>query len=422
VVPLFVFDEEIVARFGAPNRIAFLLESLADLDTSLRARGSALVVRRGDVVAEAMRVATGADAREIFLTDDVSAYARARERRMRRAASAARIDFRTFPGVTVVPPGDLAPHGGGEHFKVFTPYWRRWLEAPRRSPAALPAVLPPPGVEPGRFPLLSDLVSGTPSRSLPAGGETEGRLRLERWLDEGLADYDERRDALSDGATSGLSPYLHFGCLSPLEVVERALASPGGAAFARQLCWRDFHHQLLAADPRLAHRDLRPRGHRWHDDPDGLAAWQAGLTGYPIVDAGMRQLGAEGTMPNRVRLVTASFLTKHLAIDWRLGAEHFARHLVDGDLANNALNWQWVAGTGADTRPNRLFNPIRQAHRLDPEGDYVRRWVPELESLEGGGVHEPWRAGLLVPPGYPPPIVEHEAAVDRFRAARAALA
>jgi deoxyribodipyrimidine photo-lyase len=419
VVPLFVFDEEIIARFGAPNRIAFLLESLADLDASLRDRGSALVVRRGDVVVEAMRVATEAAAKAIFVSDDVSDYARIREVRLRRAANVAGIELRTFPGVTVVPPGDVTPKGGGDHFKVFTPYWSRWREAPRRAVLEPPAALETPPVDTWRLPELPDLVGGTPARSLVPGGETEGRRRLDRWLDQGLADYDERRDELAAGATSGLSPYLHFGCLSPLEVVERALASPGGAAFARQLCWRDFHHQLLAAEPRAARRDLRPRADRWHDDPDGLTAWQAGMTGYPIVDAGMRQLEAEGTMPNRLRLVTASFLTKHLSIDWRLGAEHFARHLVDGDLANNALNWQWVAGTGADTRPNRVFNPIRQARRFDPAGDYVRRWVPELEELDGGAVHEPWRAGLLRPAAYPFPIVEHEEAVSRFRSARA---
>jgi deoxyribodipyrimidine photo-lyase len=270
----------------------------------------------------------------------------------------------------------------------------------------------------GRAPALLDLTGGRAAASrLPRGGESEGRRRLERWLQAGLEHYDERRDDLSVDGTSGLSPYLHLGCVSPLEVVERALPREGGEAFVRQLCWRDFHHQLLAGDPRTSTRDLRPRGDRWRDDPEGLAAWKAGRTGYPLVDAGMRQLSAEGTMHNRARLVTASFLAKHLYLDWRLGAAHFAEHLVDGDVASNTGNWQWVAGTGADTRPNRVFNPTRQARRFDSEGEYVRRWVPELAGLPGAAAHEPWL--LASPPtGYPPPMVAHEVAVRRFLAAR----
>ncbi len=206
--------------------------------------------------------------------------------------------------------------------------------------------------------------------------------------------------------------------MSPLEVVERALGRPGGEEFVRQLCWRDFHYQLIAARPELAHEDMRSRGDRWRDDDAALAAWQEGRTGYPLVDAGMRQLREEGFMHNRARLVTASFLTKHLYVDWRAGAEHYASLLVDADIPNNVGNWQWVAGTGADTRPNRVFNPIRQAERYDPSGEYVRRWVPELAERDSAALREPWTLGLLGVPGYPLPIVEHAEAVARFRAAR----
>jgi len=257
------------------------------------------------------------------------------------------------------------------------------------------------------------------SPGIPRGGEREARRTLDSWLADGIGAYGERRDDLAADATSRLSAHLHLGCVAPLEVVERAEAAPGGADFVRQLCWRDFNHQLLAARPDASVADLRPRGDRWRSDSAGLAAWAEGRTGYPLVDAGMRQLRAEGFMHNRARLVTASFLVKHMYVDWRLGAAHFESLLVDGDLANNRLNWQWVAGTGADTRPNRVFNPTRQAQRYDPNGEYVRRWVPELAHLEGASVHEPWRAGgLLAPTGYPPPIVEHEEAVRRFRRAR----
>jgi deoxyribodipyrimidine photo-lyase len=202
---------------------------------------------------------------------------------------------------------------------------------------------------------------------------------------------------------------------SPLEVVERAIGLPGGEAFARQLCWRDFHYQLFARVPSSRRPRLR---HDWRDDGDELDAWREGRTGYPLVDAGMRQLREEGFMHNRARLVTASFLTKHLYLDWRSGAAHFADFLVDGDLPNNVGNWQWVAGTGADTRPNRMFNPTRQAQRYDPSGAYVRRGVPELSGIADSGVHEPWRLGLMAPSEYPAPIVDHDDAVARFRTAR----
>ena len=424
VVPLFVFDEAILARTGSPNRIAFLRESLADLGRSLAARGGTLIIRRGDSVAETIRVAVESGACGIHLSEDVSAFAQARQGRLERVAEEQGIAVRAFPGVTIVPPEDVSPGDSDDPFRVFTPYWKRWRSAHRRSLApAPPSIRAVRTADPGHLPEPAELMRGSsPAHALPAGGESEGRLRLERWLRDGLADYGARRDDLASSGTSGLSPYLHFGCLSPLEVEERAASAPCGESFVRQLCWRDFHHQLLAAHPELSSRDLRPRGDQWRDDEDALAAWKAGQTGYPLVDAGMRQLLAEGTMHNRARLVTASFLTKHLYLDWRLGAAHFARHLVDGDVANNVGNWQWVAGTGADTRPNRVFNPTRQARRFDPEGVYVRRWVPELEGVDGPDVHEPWRLGLHGPRGYPDPIVEHDEAVRRFLAARGAAA
>ena len=419
IVPLFVLDEAVLAGFGAPNRVAFLLDSLADLRSSLALRGSDLVLRRGDAVEEAVRVAVESGARSIHVSEDVSAFAQAREERLRRAAGERRIDVRAFPGITIVPPGDLVPGGGAAAFRVFTPYWNRWRAAPRRAVLSAPESLPALGpLERGRLPELAELTRTGRTAHVALGGEARGRERLAAWLRAGLADYDARREDLAVGVTSGLSPYLHFGCVSPLEVAERSRAVLGSEQFLRQLCWRDFHHQLLAAEPAMSWSDHRSRDDRWRDDTDGLAAWKEGVTGYPLVDAGMRQLLAEGWMHNRARLVTASFLTKHLYVDWRLGAAHFAAHLVDGDVANNTGNWQWVAGTGADTRHNRVFNPTRQARRFDPEGAYVRRWVPELEGVEGELAHEPWRVAQAAPRGYPRPIVAHEEAVRRFLEAR----
>ena len=427
IVPLFVFDPAVLERFGVPNRVAFLLDALGDLRTSLAARGGALALRRGDVVEQTLAVAAEARANSVFLSDDVSAYARSRERRLRAACEEQRIELRPFPGVTVVPPGDLAP-AGSDHYRVFTPYWRQWRSEPRRDRARVPDRLPfSQGVAPGDLPALAELGLGAASLDLPQGGETEGRRRLARWLARGVLDYGRLHDDLASDATSRLSPYLHFGCFSPLEVVERALERDGldgngldgnGAEqFVRQLCWRDFYAQLLSANPGTPREDFTPRGRAWRDDEEALAAWQEGRTGYPVVDAGMRQLLREGFMHNRARLITASFLTKDLHVDWRLGAAHFFRLLVDGDLASNVGNWQWTAGTGVDPRQHRIFNPTLQAKRFDPSGDYVRRYVPELRGIEGGSVHEPWKLGLLRPSDYPEPIVDHLQAVKRYRAA-----
>jgi deoxyribodipyrimidine photo-lyase len=415
VVPLFVFDRAVLKRFGAPNRVAFLLDSLRDLAASLRERGGALFVREGDVVAEAMRVAAEAKAEAIFVSDDVSAYAQARELRLAEACEQHGIELHVMPGVTVIPPGAVAPDGG-DAYKVFTPYWRRWSETPRRALARTPRAVTVPGaLARGHLPALADLARGDVSPELPAGGESEGAKRVKAWLASGVGRYDERHDDLAADGTSRISAHLHFGCLSPLAVAERAREHAGAAPFVRQLCWRDFYAQLLGSRPDTPREDFRSRGDRWRDDEAGLTAWKEGRTGFPIIDAGMRQLAREGFMHNRARLLTASFLTKDLAIDWREGAAHFFGLLVDGDLANNVGNWQWVAGTGVDTRPNRVFNPITQAKRFDPEGEYVRRYVPELEGIEGGAVHEPWK--LERPPkDYPEPILDHREAVARLRA------
>ena len=391
VIPLFVLDDGILeSSFAAPNRVGFLLESLADLRERIP-----LVVRRGDVIAETAKLVEESGAGSVHLSADVSAYAQAREERLR---SELRAEVVSHPGVTVVPPGEVAPDGK-EHYEVFTAYWRAWRRVPAGESLAAPR-LEQHDVEPGELP---DLPGGR-SPELVRGGETEGRRRLERWASAGLAGY---KDGLHD--TSRLSSYLHFGCLSAREVAARCAAS---GSYVRQLCWRDFYAQLLAARPETATEDLRPRGDDWVEDAEALEAWKEGRTGFPLVDAGMRQLALEGWMHNRARLVTASFLTKDLGIDWRVGAQHFYDLLVDGDVAQNAGNWQWVAGTGTDSRPNRIFNPTLQAKKLLGAGDYIRRYVEELAAVED--VSEP---GLLAP-DYPAPIVDHAEAVTRFRQRR----
>jgi deoxyribodipyrimidine photo-lyase len=418
VVPLFVLDDVLLrGPCGAPNRLSFLLDCLRDLDGSLRERGGRLVLRRGDPVEEVLRVASESDAGAIHLSDDYSAYARRRHERLAAGCERAGSSLRTHPGVTVVEPGELVP-AGGDHYRVFTPYWRGWTERPRRRPHPASRQLSvPASVRGDRIPALSHLTDEAPSPDLRQGGEAAARKRLERWLRGGLADYEEGRDQLADDGTSHLSADLHFGCLSPTVVLDRVEGRSGAAAFIRQLCWRDFHHQVLAARPDLPRRDYRGRGDRWRRSKRLAEAWRRGRTGYPIVDAGMRQLAREGFMHNRARMIVASFLTKTMYLDWRFGAAHFERLLVDADLANNSGNWQWVAGTGNDTRPNRVLNPLRQAHRFDAEGEYVRRYVPELAAVDGAAVHEPWLLNATVRRGidYPEPVVDHEEGAVQFR-------
>ena len=359
IVPLFVIDDGLLSTFGAPNRLKFLFESLAALRENLRKRGAPLVIRRGETVAQTARIAHDVSAEAVFLSADVSAFAARRADRLRQL----RLDVRECPGTTVVPPGAF------KTYKIFTPYWRRWEREPKREVLGAPRRLRSPRVGIGEIPAAP---AGT-SPALPAGGETAARRRAHSWIRDHVDEYEHAADDLAGDRTSRLSPYIHFGCISARELV--ALAGAEGEAFVRQLCWRDFHHQLLHADPRIAHEDQHDRGRAWSDDADALAAWKEGETGVPLVDAGMKQLLHEGWMHNRARLVTGSYLTKTLGIDWREGARHFYDWLVDGDLANNAGNWQWVAGTGADTRPNRKLNPDRQAKRFDPERAYIRRWL-----------------------------------------------
>ncbi|BBB01523.1 putative deoxyribodipyrimidine photolyase phrB [Actinacidiphila reveromycinica] len=426
VVPLFVRDPAVdAAGFAAPNRRAFLADCLAALDAGLRERGGRLVLREGGTVAEVRAVARETEAADVHVAAGCSGFALRREERLRHALGE---DGRTLhvhdAVVTAVPPGRITPQNSG-HFAVFTPYFRRWRQEGLRDPLPAPrTVRVPEAVRSARIEPRSAVRGVSPD--LAAGGEEEARRLLSAWLRRGVEAYDERHDDMPGDATSRLSPHLHFGTLSPVEAVRRALAKggDGAEAFVRQVCWRDFNYQLLAVRPAVASADYRTRQDRWRTGAGAEAdaeAWRQGRTGYPVVDAAMRQLRAEGWMHNRGRLLTASFLTKTLYVDWRVGARHFLDLLVDGDIANNQLNWQWVAGTGTDSRPNRVLNPLLQAKRYDPDGDYVRRWVPELAKVAGAAVHEPWKLPereRAACGDYPEPIVQLADGLARFRRAR----
>jgi deoxyribodipyrimidine photo-lyase len=400
VVPLFVVDPAIKAP---PNRTRFLAESLAELRESLRERGGDLFIRAGDTVAEVIRLAGEVKAEGIWIADDVSRFATRRHNRLATECEQHRIELTVTPGVTVVPPTALVPGGGG-HYRVFTPYWRVWRAATWRKHCPVPQKIQTPPVNPiGQIPAAP---SGTSPDLIP-GGEKAGRQRFVTWRKNLLEGYGDNHDDLAGDKTSRLSAYLRFGCVSPLEVAIGALDRPGGEEFCRQLAWRDFYYQVTAAFPDIARTNYRP-GPSWHTNAHALECWKEGETGIPVVDAGMRQLQAEGYMHNRARLITASFLTRNLGIDWREGYRHFDSLLLDGDVANDAGNWQWVAGTGNNTRPNRVMNPLRQAQRFDKPGEYVRRYVPELAGLDASVIHTPWKLDDRERKqlGYPDPIVE----------------
>ena len=296
----------------------------------------------------------------------------------------------------------------GTPYTVFTPFHRAWLDAPRRRVGGAPRRLPPlpRGLDPGALPKLGELGLRHEVEDPVPGGEGEARRRVRKFATGHAGDYDEKRNLVAQEGVSRLSAYLHFGCLSPRELEERV----DDEAFRRQLCWRDFYAHVLLHFPSNAHSEhqARYRGTiRWSRGHKRFEAWCAGRTGYPLVDAAMRQLKREGWMHNRARLVAGSFLTKDLGIDWRWGERWFMRLLLDGDEASNNGNWQWIASVGVDPQPafRRMFNPARQQARFDPDGEYVRRYVPELR--DGN------RAD------YPDPIVDHTVArreaLERYR-------
>jgi deoxyribodipyrimidine photo-lyase len=411
MVPVFCFDERLLAgRHASAPRTRFMLECLAELDERLG--GIAFLTGRPERVLPELARELGAEA--VHAMEDVGPFAR---RRIDAVRSALPCRLELHPGVAAVDDLRAVLTQAGRPYTVFSPFERRWLEEPRRP------VLDPPDRDTTlpthlRAPLPSP-PEDDPLVAAPTGGEGAARERLYSFLNDGIEGYAGRRDDLGADATSRLSPYLHFGCLSAREVEERLPHGEGAAAFRRQLAWRDFHAHVLLHFPRNARAEFqeRYRGQiRWDGSDRDFEAWCEGRTGFPLVDAGMRQLRTEGWMHNRARLVAASFLTKQLGIDWRRGERWFMRWLVDGDEANNNGNWQWISSVGVDPQPfyRRMYNPVRQQRTLDPDGVYVRRHVEELREVPLEHLAEPWANGV----DYPEPIVDQrearEAAFARF--------
>ena len=431
VAAVFVLDPALLARHArAGRRIAFMYACLRALDAGLRVLGSRLLVVEGEAATELPRLASALGARVVSHARNHEPAARAREARVAHALERDGVRVHTAEVALVQPPGTVTTGGGA--YRVYGPYARAWeaLDAP--SAAKTPRDWAPARAltRVGR-----DLPALPAGIELPSAGERAARARLDAFLRAGMRRYSETRDLPGLDATSRLSPHLRWGTISGAEAVRRARAAAardptlrdGVRAWTRELAWRDFFAQLLAAHPRVARQPMRPLRVRWRHDDRAFRRWQEGRTGVPLVDAGMRELRATGFMHNRARMVAASYLTRHLLLDWRLGEAHFMAELLDGQLSQNNGNWQWVAGTGADAQPfHRIFSPLRQGERFDPAGTYVKHWVPELAKLPAQVVHQPWALPAMerrrLCPDYPPPLVDLDAgrarALAAFEAAR----
>ncbi|MCW2849227.1 MAG: deoxyribodipyrimidine photolyase [Marmoricola sp.] len=421
VLGLFVLDPGLWWGAG-PARRAWLAASLQALDESMDGR---LCVRLGSPASVVPQLAREVEAEQLHVSNDFSPYGRQRDRAVVEALPA------DVEGVATgtpyaVPPGTVL-NGSGKPYQVFTPFSRAWRATGWDDPLQAPRAVEWLQVEDDKrvAAMLRSALEDAPE-GMPSAGEEAAWRRLRSFLGDDLDGYADHRDDPGADRTSRLSAYLKLGVIHPRQVLAQTTgsSSKGARTFETELAWRDFYADVLHHHPESAWEDLKPvAGLTYDDHGDAIEAWKNGTTGFPIVDAGMRQLLAEGWMHNRVRMITASFLTKDLHAWWPVGARHFLDHLVDGDLASNNHGWQWVAGTGTDAAPYfRVFNPITQGTKFDRTGDYVRRWVPELRHLEGRAVHEPWDAEGGYAQGYPKRIIDHAAerqvALDRYQRGR----
>jgi deoxyribodipyrimidine photo-lyase len=418
ITALYVLDPVLLAATG-PFRHHQLMAHLRELDRVLQEQGGRLLVRRGDPTDVVPHIAAANGSAAVYANADVTPYARQRDNTVQCKLETG---LRSWWGNLMHPPGSVATNKGHTS-RVFTPFFTKWRDLAQ-----------PPWPEPRQVQIENDSGDGLPDcghESFQSGGEQAATDRLIDFA-ERVDDYEGSRNRPDLPGTSCLSADLHFGVLAPRTIAAVVGASTiGRAAFVRQLAWRDWYAHLLWEMPTLVRAAMRSEliEMDWQNDPGDIERWQKGLTGYPLVDAGMRQLERTGWMHNRVRMVAASFLVKDLLVDWRVGERWFRRLLVDGDIAQNTGNWQWVAGTGPDAVPYfRVFNPVLQSRKLDPEGRYIKHFVPELSRLPTEWIHEPWTAppmelallGVTLGDTYPYPIVDHPFARGRALAVYAA--
>jgi len=452
IIPVYILDDEGEGRWqpGAASRW-WMHHSLVSLDASLRDRGSRLVLARGDSLTILRELIAAASVAAVYWNRRYEPAIIERDRRIEAELTGTGIDAKTSNSLLLFEPRTIA-NKQGRPFQVFTPYWRHCLAQPIPDEISITTQsLPAPAKWPKSLGL--DELALLPTLDWAGGfaetwepGEAGARKRLKQFLARKAADYERGRDRPDEDATSSLSPHLHFGEIGPRQIwaAAKALSKDSGVfpanggvqRFLTEVGWREFAYHLLSHFPETPEKPLRDKFERfpWASDPGDvkLRAWQRGQTGYPLVDAGMRQLWKTGWMHNRVRMVVASFLVKHLRLSWTHGAAWFWETLVDADLASNTLGWQWSAGCGADAAPYfRIFAPVTQGEKFDPKGGYVRRWLPELAAMPDKFIHRPWeapaavlaRAGVSLGENYPRPVVDHAearaAALAAFKSLRA---
>lgn len=440
ILPCFIFDDRLLTggRFVSPRRTAFMLGCLEALRNDLRELGADLILRRGRPETEIPKLAAEAGAEAVHWTADLSPFARERDRRVGRILAGEGIIAVAHPGAYIVDHPEEIRSSQGRPYTVFSPFNRAWQELERRPAEERPSSLKLAGSpDPGELPEPSEFgfLAGAVDQNVFEPGEGAAREAATGFLNEGLSGYAESRNRPT-GGSSRLSPWIRWGCLSPLELESKLGRRPGEGArsFRSELAWRDFYAAVIANYPEVTRLEYQRRYRGtldWQKDDQLLDAWREGRTGFPLVDAGMRQLKAEGWMHNRLRMVVASFLTKDLHLDWREGERHFMEQLIDGDVASNNGGWQWVASTGTDPAPyfQRMFNPMTQQEKFDPDGAYVRRWVTELSGVPDRYLVRPWemprdeqeKCGCLIGRDYPWPVVDHAEerrfAIERYRAA-----
>ncbi|MEM8534169.1 MAG: deoxyribodipyrimidine photo-lyase [Chloroflexota bacterium] len=447
VIPLFILDDAALqsSRTSAA-RVAFMLDSLRVLDEALRAHSSRLIVRHGEPGRCIAQLLDETDAAGVYWNRDYSPFARRRDTSVKEMLDGRGVDVQIYKDAVIWEIDDILTKNNTP-YTVYTPYSKQWRARVESDLDVLEELAPseiqpvPDKIGSNAIPSAADLGFST-EQSLPSGGEKAALEQLNRFVQFqntlGIQGYDEQRNFPARSATSRLSPYLRFGCIAPrtcLRAAHGAGAQQSGAhTWIGELAWRDFYYQILYHFPHVLQRSFKSvyNGIEWENNEAFFAAWCEGRTGYPIVDAAMRQLTTEAWMHNRARMIVASFLTKDLLIDWRWGERYFMQQLVDGDHASNNGGWQWAAGTGTDAQPYfRIFNPVSQSEKFDPQGEYIRHYIPELQNVSTKFIHEPWKmpkdiqnkVGIQLGRDYPMPLVDHatqrQRALEMYKRARA---